>query len=329
MQFNALIPELAVTNCVASLNFYCKILGFTVAYQRKKEGFAFLEFGDSQLMLDQADRGRTFAADASPLSQPFGRGLNLQINCDDIETLINALDDSGIDLVLEPEEKWYRQGANEIGVRQIIVADPDGYLLRFSQSLGVRALSADVTPQNVLQFWFQELSPKDHFVKSDALDATLTARFGKTHEMLARELQNKENHSDHHWAQNAKDTLAAILVLDQFSRNMYRNTPASFGSDDIALSLAKMCVEKGWDADLDAAQKSFIYMPFMHSENSTDQAKCVELFQALGSEFGAEFAIKHQVIIERFGRFPHRNEILQRKSTPEEIAFLTEPNSSF
>lgn len=138
MHFNALIPELAVTDCAKSLAFYCDILGFEIAYQRPEEGFAFLTFGEAQLMLDQADVGRTFAADNAPLARPFGRGQNLQISAHSIAPLVEALAKNNIVLTLEPEEKWYRQNDHELGVRQFVVADPDGYLLRFSQSLGQR-----------------------------------------------------------------------------------------------------------------------------------------------------------------------------------------------
>lgn len=138
MHFNALIPELAVTDCAKSLAFYCGILGFDIAYQRPEEGFAFLTFGAAQLMLDQADIGRTFSSDGTPLERPFGRGQNLQISARSIAPLLDALAENNITLTLPPEEKWYRQDDHELGVRQFIVADPDGYLLRFSQSLGQR-----------------------------------------------------------------------------------------------------------------------------------------------------------------------------------------------
>lgn len=138
MHFNALIPELAVTDCAKSLAFYCDILGFGIAYQRAEEGFAFLTFGEAQLMLDQADVGRTFSADGGVLERPFGRGQNLQISAKSIDSLVAALAKNKIELTLAPEEKWYRQDGHELGVRQFVVADPDGYLLRFSQSLGQR-----------------------------------------------------------------------------------------------------------------------------------------------------------------------------------------------
>lgn len=185
------------------------------------------------------------------------------------------------------------------------------------------------TPALVREFWYTELTPKDHYTKSDEIDAKIHDRFLSAHTMLVDELGSSPAAGGHAWTQNALDTLAAIIVLDQFSRNLFRDTPASFGSDNLALGLAKMCVDKGWDAEIEGSKRSFFYLPFMHSENAADQARCVTLFKALGSEEGVDFAQRHQVIIDRFGRFPHRNAILGRDSTAEEIEFLEGPNSSF
>ena len=137
MRFNALIPELAVVSCAESLAFYLDLLGFSVAYERPEEGFAFLEFGDAQLMLDQIGLGRTFDGDG-PLTRPLGRGINLQIKVPAIGPLLARLERADWPLYLPPEERWYRGGARELGNRQFVVADPDGYLLRFFEELGVR-----------------------------------------------------------------------------------------------------------------------------------------------------------------------------------------------
>lgn len=185
------------------------------------------------------------------------------------------------------------------------------------------------TPALVREFWYNELTPKDHYTKSGETDAKIRDRFLSAHTMLVDELSASSATSDHAWTQNASDTLAAIIVLDQFSRNLFRDTPASFGSDGLALGLAKMSIDKGWDIEIEESQRSFFYLPFMHSENAADQAKCVELFKALGNEEGVDFGQRHQVIIDRFGRFPHRNAILGRESTAEELEFLEGPNSSF
>ena len=138
MHHNTLIPELAVTSCNTSLKFYCDVLGFTVTYARKDEGFAFLERDGAQLMLDEISKDRTWIHPHAPLEKPLGRGVNLQIKVESIAPLLNAIEKHNITLFLPPEEKWYRRGDEEIGHRQFIVADPDGYLLRFYEALGNR-----------------------------------------------------------------------------------------------------------------------------------------------------------------------------------------------
>lgn len=139
MQINAMVPELAVTDCSRSLAFYCDVLGFEIAYERPEEGFAFLARGAVQLMIDQIDRGRTFVASGASLTHPYGRGINLRIGVEDIDTLLARLDGAGVTPFTPLEEKWYRAGALERGQRQFVVADPDGYLLRLCETLGVRS----------------------------------------------------------------------------------------------------------------------------------------------------------------------------------------------
>ncbi|OGT33658.1 MAG: glyoxalase [Gammaproteobacteria bacterium RIFCSPHIGHO2_02_FULL_39_13] len=133
-----LIPELAVTNCNTSLKFYCDVLGFIVLYERKAEGFAFLERDGAQLMLDEIGKGRTWLYPNAPFEKPLGRGMSLQIKITSITPLLNALSAHNISLFLAPEEKWYQRGDEEIGHRQFIVADPDGYLLRFYEQIGIK-----------------------------------------------------------------------------------------------------------------------------------------------------------------------------------------------
>ncbi len=137
---NVLVPELAVRSCTTSKRFYCDVLGFTCEYERAEEGFAYLSRDGAEIMLDQVDMGRTFDDGYGPDSYPFGRGVNLQIEVSDILDLAEALQRADIALYLELEDKWYRNAAQEHGNRQFIVADPDGYLLRFYQSLGVRSV---------------------------------------------------------------------------------------------------------------------------------------------------------------------------------------------
>jgi uncharacterized protein (DUF924 family) len=171
---------------------------------------------------------------------------------------------------------------------------------------------------DVIKFWFEELVQDDWFKKSDATDDAIRSRFMPVHgELMA---QSGELDSTSPLAM-----LAGIIVLDQFSRNMFRGTPRAFASDTIALQLARDGVDRGLDTALTKNQRLFAYLPFEHSENAADQARSVEL----KDENLAKYAVAHKVIIDRFGRFPHRNAILGRPSTNEEIAFLKEPNSSF
>lgn len=138
MEFNALIPEFSVVSVEKSISFYCDLLGFEVAYQREEEGFAFLQLGKAQLMVDQIDRGRTFELDGASPVFPFGRGLNVQIEVPSVHVILDTLRQNSIDLYFPLEEKWYRKGEYELGNRQFVVMDPDGYLLRLFENLGQR-----------------------------------------------------------------------------------------------------------------------------------------------------------------------------------------------
>jgi uncharacterized protein (DUF924 family) len=175
-------------------------------------------------------------------------------------------------------------------------------------------------PQSVLHFWFTELPPKQHYAKDAALDEAIRTRFGATLEAAARcELFA--------WRATPEGRLAEVLVLDQFSRNVYRDTARAFTQD--ALALAQELVASGQDRSLPLAQRSFAYMPYMHSESALVHAQAVTLFAQLGMEDSLRFEQRHQEIIHRFGRYPHRNALLGRESTPEEQAFLNEPGSRF
>jgi len=177
-------------------------------------------------------------------------------------------------------------------------------------------------PHSLLHFWFTELTPKQHFAKDPALDETIRTRFGATLEAAAKcELFA--------WRATPEGRLAEIVVLDQFSRNVYRDTPRAFAQDALALALAQELVASGQDRSLPLAQRSFAYMPYMHSESALVHAQAVALFSQQGMEDTLRFELRHQAIIERFGRYPHRNAILGRSSTAEELAFLSEPGSSF
>jgi uncharacterized protein (DUF924 family) len=177
-------------------------------------------------------------------------------------------------------------------------------------------------PDSILHFWFTELTPKHHFAKDAGLDETIRTRFSATLEAAARcELFA--------WRATPEGRLAEVLVLDQFSRNVYRDTPRAFAQDALALALAQELVASGQDRSLPLVQRGFAYMPYMHSESALVHAQAEVLFNQPGMEDTLRFELRHQAIIERFGRYPHRNAILGRESTPEELAFLCEPGSGF
>lgn len=176
--------------------------------------------------------------------------------------------------------------------------------------------------QTVIDFWFSEINEKQWWVKDDALDETIRERFSAYHEAaVAGEL--------YHWRVQPEGRLAEVIVLDQFSRNMFRNMPWAFAWDGMALVLAQEAVNCGADQHLEGAKRAFLYMPYMHSESKIIHEQAVQLFKAPGLENNYEFELKHKAIIDRFGRYPHRNELLGRESTEEELAFLQEPGSSF
>lgn len=174
----------------------------------------------------------------------------------------------------------------------------------------------------ILQFWFEELEPSQWWVKDEDLDRRIYDRFAEVHTQAARcELFA--------WRNTADGRLAEIIILDQFSRNMFRGTPQAFSNDRLALALAQEAVAGKFDQQLSPAKRSFIYLPYMHSESVKIHEIAEKLFSQPGLEANLEWEIKHRNIITRFGRYPHRNEILGRKSSKEEIEFLKQPGSSF
>lgn len=175
---------------------------------------------------------------------------------------------------------------------------------------------------DILNFWFNELDNQRRFAKDAALDVMMRERFGSTlHAAIRGELA--------HWRATPQGRLAEIIVLDQFSRNIFRDQPASFTQDPQALALAQALVASGQAITLAPEQRAFAYMPYMHSESLLIHSQAMLLFSEPGLEGNLNYEHKHQAIIERFGRFPHRNAILGRVSTPEEEAFLQQPGSSF
>jgi len=181
---------------------------------------------------------------------------------------------------------------------------------------------APTSTDDVLQFWFGELTPEDWWRKDPALDRRISDRFGGTLAAAARcEL--------YAWRATARGRLAEVIVLDQFSRNVHRDEAAAFGNDALALALAQEAVARACDLELPPAERAFLYLPWMHSESALIHEEALRLFAAPGLEQNLDFERRHKTIIDRFGRYPHRNAILGRPSTAEELAFLKQPGSSF
>jgi uncharacterized protein (DUF924 family) len=177
-------------------------------------------------------------------------------------------------------------------------------------------------PEEVIRFWFEELAPKRWWVRDAAFDKALAARFGATHAAATRcEL--------YAWREQPAGRLAEVVVLDQFSRHLYRDDPRSFAYDPLALCLAQETVRIGADQAMPKEQRVFLYMPFMHSESAVIHESAMQLFGAPGMESNLESERRHKAIIDRFGRYPHRNRVLGRVSTPEELDFLAREGSSF
>ncbi len=176
--------------------------------------------------------------------------------------------------------------------------------------------------QEILQFWFEETKPSQWFTKDAAFDEKISERFTRFQQQAAQgELV--------HWRKTIQGRLAEIIVLDQFSRNIFRGQAQSFAYDGMALVLAQEALNHNGISNLQTIQRAFIYMPFMHSESFIIHEIAESYFSENGLENFAEFENKHRTILARFGRYPHRNEILGRTSTAEEQIFLTEPNSAF
>ncbi|WP_180170918.1 DUF924 family protein [Acinetobacter sp. YH12027] len=176
--------------------------------------------------------------------------------------------------------------------------------------------------QDILEFWFNPENQPNWFAKSNNFDVLIEKKFKDIHQAASQaELWQ--------WRTTAEGRLAEIIVLDQFSRNLFRDSSLAFAQDALALALAQEAIAQGLDLQLSPEQRSFLYMPFMHSESTKIHQSALKLFEQLGNPINLEFEKKHKVIIDRFGRYPHRNAVLGRTSTAEELEFLTQPNSSF
>lgn len=186
---------------------------------------------------------------------------------------------------------------------------------------------------DILNFWFGQADEADYgkpksfwFTKNPQFDQQLQTQFLFDYQQAAAGYLNS-------WQATPRSCLALILLLDQFPRNMFRGTPQAFATDSGALAAAQYAVAQGFDKQLLPVQRWFIYLPFEHSENLEHQRQCLELFSTLSNDPDSaspiDYARRHYAVIKRFGRFPHRNTILGRETTPEEAEFLMQPGSSF
>tara|TARA_R110002096_G_scaffold44980_1_gene121420 strand:+ start:2314 stop:2907 length:594 start_codon:yes stop_codon:yes gene_type:complete len=176
-----------------------------------------------------------------------------------------------------------------------------------------------VTPEAIRKFWFEEAGSAAWYRVSPDFDARMRRRFAGSIEREAAVLRT----GDHPWQDDADDALALILMFDQFPRNIWRGSGKAFAFDALARQVARGMIERGFDYAIDESRRAFVYMPFMHSEALADQDYCVELAaERLKSQGTHDHAVKHREVIRRFGRFPYRNEALQRETTPEEADYL-------
>lgn len=176
--------------------------------------------------------------------------------------------------------------------------------------------------QDVIKFWFEEIEPSQWWQKDKQFDREIAARFGRLHDAAV-----KGELSD--WRDTPEGRLAEIIVLDQFSRNIYRDRPEAFAYDALAVVLTQEAIRCGDDKKLPIEQRGFLYMPLMHSESLQLHDIAMKVFDQPGLEGNYEAEVKHKAIIEKFGRYPHRNQILGRESTLDELGFLKMPGSSF
>jgi uncharacterized protein (DUF924 family) len=182
--------------------------------------------------------------------------------------------------------------------------------------------TSHMTPDTIINFWFEEIDPKYHWVKDPDFDEQLRLCFSPL-------LQQAKAGELYHWRTTPQGRLAEIIVLDQFSRNIYRDTPQAFEADPMALILAQEAVACRVDTELKAKQVPFLLMPYMHSESKRIHEMAIILFSREAALVSLNFEERHKAIIDRFGRYPHRNTILGRSSTADELEFLSQPGSSF
>jgi uncharacterized protein (DUF924 family) len=187
-----------------------------------------------------------------------------------------------------------------------------------ASDLGATASEVHAKAREVLAFWFESLKPEQWFSESPGLDAQIGARFGALRDEVL-----ESGAAD--WRGDPETLLAAVILLDQFSRNIHRNTAQAFAADPLAQALALLAVERHWDREMPPEWMQFFYLPFQHAESRELQTMSLRCFEALGLERSLSYAIEHAEVIARFGRFPTRNAALARESTPEEKEYLSQP----
>ncbi|MCX8474683.1 MAG: DUF924 domain-containing protein [Sphingomonas sp.] len=191
-----------------------------------------------------------------------------------------------------------------------------------ASDLGSTAAEVHARAEEVLSFWFEALMPEQWFAKSDGLDREIEDLFEP---LRVAVLESKAAE----WRSDPWALLAAVILLDQFSRNVHRGTAEAFAADPLAQELASLAVERGWDRGMTPEQRQFLYLPFEHAESRELQAVSLSCFEALGQEEALEYARQHAEVIARYGRFPSRNAALGRESTAEEEKYLAQPGAGW
>jgi len=200
----------------------------------------------------------------------------------------------------------------------IPVAAGRHFLIRLFLVRKVHSLSAT----GVIKFWFEEIDRAQRFKKDPEFDELIRSRFLELHMRARKGLL-------YAWRDDALDALAEVILLDQFSRNLFRDSAEAFAYDELALVLSQEAIRQKFDEKLDASKRAFLYMPFMHSESAEIHKIALYLFDRPGLEDNYNYELRHKAIIDRFGRYPHRNDLLGRESTSAELEFLAQPGSSF
>ena len=304
---------LRVSNLESILHFYCDILGCSVERRQENLGLVQLRAGHSLIDLVPVDSELGQAGGAAPGTE----GRNLQHFCLRIEPFdAAAIRERMAAHGIEVGAVGNRYGAEGYGP-SLYLADPEGNEIELKGPSPLPEACVEV-----LKFWFEEIEPAQWWRKDEAFDRMIVERFAALHRSaVAGELFE--------WRKTARGRLAEVIVLDQFSRNMFRGSPLSFACDPVALALAQEAIAAVADKALKQAERSFLYMPFMHSESLQIHELAMELFKQNGNPHNRDFEYRHKAIIERFGRYPHRNAILGRPSSEAEIEFLRQPGSSF